>query len=85
MSRDYMLEDDQLSAFLVSQTDRVRAEDVAILERLEKDVDSFASTRIELSTKVDEGALKARRILRAAIKAETPISREARSVVPAMR
>lgn len=72
MSRDYMLDDDQLSAFLVSQTDRVRAEDVTILEHLEKEVDSYASTRIEISTKVDEGAIRARRILRKAIQAETP-------------
>lgn len=71
MTRDYMLDDDQLSAFLVWQTDRVREEDVRILEALEVEIDSHASTRKELSTKVDEGALKARRLLRKAIEAET--------------
>ena len=76
MSRDYMLDDEKLSAFLVSQTDRVRGEDVTILEQVEKEVDRYASTRIELSTKVDEGALRARRVLRKAIEAEVAVPRE---------
>ncbi len=76
MTRDYMLDDDALSAFLVWQTDRVRAEDVKILEAMEQQISAYASTRIEISTKVDEGALKARRILSKAIEAETATRNE---------
>ena len=70
VTRDYLIEDDRLSALLVDQIDRVRAEDVVALEAVELEADSHASTQIEISTKVDEGALRARRILRKMIDAD---------------
>ena len=42
----------------------MRQEDVDTLEAVEQIADLHASTRRETSTKVDEGALKVRRILR---------------------
>lgn len=70
VTRNYLLQDDQLSALLVNQIDRVRMEDVTTLEALELDVDEHASPGVEISTKVDEGALRARRTLRKLIEAE---------------
>lgn len=75
MTRDYMLEDDQLSSFLVWQTDRVRKEDVLVLESIEREIGKHGSTRSEISTKVDEGALKARRVLQKAISSD-PLAAE---------
>lgn len=64
VTRNYELDDDELSQFLCRQMDRVRQEDVESLEAVEMVADTYASTRSEISTKVDEGALKVRRVLR---------------------
>jgi len=64
VTRNFDLDDEDLTEFLRMQIDRVRIEDVESLEALEPIVDEHASTRREISTKVDEGALKVRRMLR---------------------
>jgi vanillate O-demethylase monooxygenase subunit len=69
VSRDYLLDDDELSSILVAQTDRVRREDVVWLEEIEK-VAADKNAKREISTKADEGALKVRRRLKALIDAE---------------
>lgn len=68
VTRNYHLEDEQLSSFLADQTDRVRAEDVTALEAVESALDETCTTRREISTKADEGAIKARSILRKLMK-----------------
>lgn len=73
VTRNYAIDDDKLSDFLRWQIDRVRSEDVESLEAVERVADSHASPKIEISTKVDEGALKARRIIRKLMTAESQI------------
>ena len=69
VSRDYLLDDEELSRVLVAQTDYVRREDVVCLEEIER-VAAGRSAKREISTKADEGALKVRRLLKALIDAE---------------
>ena len=64
VTRNYHLSDKGLSAFLARQTDMVRAEDVAALEAVEATLDETCTTRREISTRADEGAIKARGVLR---------------------
>lgn len=69
VSRDYRLDDEELSAILIAQTDLVRGEDVVWLEEIEK-LAAGKNAKREISTKADEGALKVRRRLKAMIDAE---------------
>ena len=68
-TRNFLLDDEDLSARLVSQTDRVRMEDVVALAAIEKIADRM-NAKHEISSKADEGALKVRRRLKAMIDAE---------------
>jgi phenylpropionate dioxygenase-like ring-hydroxylating dioxygenase large terminal subunit len=70
VTRNYALDDESLSDLLRSQIDCVRREDVDSLEAVESVADHHASSRREISTKVDEGALKVRRVLRKLVEAE---------------
>jgi nitrite reductase/ring-hydroxylating ferredoxin subunit len=69
VSRDFAFDDEDLSAQLVAQTDRVRKEDVVWIAEIEKYADKLDAKR-EISTKADEGALKVRRVLQSLIEAE---------------
>lgn len=69
VSRDFDLDDEDISAQLVAQTDRVRKEDAVWIAQIEKYADRL-DVRKEISTKADEGALKVRRVLQALIEAE---------------
>ena len=71
-TRNYCVEDDDLSHLLKHQTDTVRVEDIATLEAIERSLGSHASTRREISTKVDEGAVRARRTIMNLIESEHP-------------
>jgi phenylpropionate dioxygenase-like ring-hydroxylating dioxygenase large terminal subunit len=69
-TRNYCVEDDNLSNLLINQTDVVRMEDIEALEAVEQSLGSYASTRREISTKADEGAIMARRLLKNLIDGE---------------
>lgn len=71
VTRDFRLDDDQLSAMLVAQNDLVRSEDVTALEAIEKVADRYGDPAREISIKPDEGAIILRRRLRKMIEAET--------------
>ena len=73
VTRNYDIDDDELSRILINQTDSVRAEDVEFLEELEEAIDGDVSARREISTVVDAGAIEARRILKGLIRAEAAV------------
>jgi phenylpropionate dioxygenase-like ring-hydroxylating dioxygenase large terminal subunit len=74
VTRNYELDNDELSTIQMTQTDKVRAEDVICLEAIEQTIDGDESSRREISTKVDEGSIAARRILRNLIKSELEVA-----------
>jgi vanillate O-demethylase monooxygenase subunit len=76
VSRDYDLDNEDLSARLVAQTDRVRKEDVIWIDKIERVADQMSAKR-EISSKADEGALKVRRHLKSMIDAEMGAGRSA--------
>jgi hypothetical protein len=69
ISRNFRLADDESSSILVSIQDKARREDVVALDAIEHNLDQYASSRREISTKADEGALKIRQHLRQMIRA----------------
>lgn len=69
VTRNYNLIDESLDELLAWESDAVRIEDVHALEMIETSAPEL-STKIENSTKSDEGALKVRRILAKLIDAE---------------
>jgi vanillate O-demethylase monooxygenase subunit len=74
VTRNFRLEDDQLSTMLVAQNNVVRSEDVTALEAIEKVVDQYGDAGREISIKPDEGAIIIRRRLRKMIEAEAVLS-----------
>lgn len=70
VTRDFRLEDNELSEGVGAMGNRVRAEDVETLEAIEPLADRFGDTRRELSAQVDAGALRLRRRLAALLAEE---------------
>ncbi|WP_454806060.1 Rieske 2Fe-2S domain-containing protein [Paraburkholderia fungorum] len=73
ISRNFRLDDDELSAAMLAQMDRVIAEDVIVLEEIETHVDRHASTKTELSCQADAGAIRVRRKLAGQITEEDTV------------
>jgi vanillate O-demethylase monooxygenase subunit len=70
VTRNFAIDNDELSAMLVAQSDVVRGEDVTALEAIEKVADRYGDPAKEVSIKVDEGAIVMRRRMRRMIAAE---------------
>jgi vanillate O-demethylase monooxygenase subunit len=70
VTRDYEIDNMNLSEILRNQNDAVREEDIFFLESVEISIDGRPTTRREISTKVDEGAIKIRKYISNLIKSE---------------
>lgn len=73
VSRNFRLDDDELSVAMLAQMDRVIAEDVAVLGKIEQHVGRYGNAKTELSCQADAGALRVRRKLAAQIAGEALI------------
>lgn len=70
LTRNFRLDDDDLSMAMAAQNDAVRREDMVALEAIEKVVDRHGDASREISVKADEGALMIRRWMRKLIAEE---------------
>ncbi len=70
LTRNFRLDDDELSLAMAAQNDAVRREDIIALEAIEKIVDRHGDAKREISVKADEGALMIRRWMRKLIAEE---------------
>jgi phenylpropionate dioxygenase-like ring-hydroxylating dioxygenase large terminal subunit len=70
LTRNFRLDDDELSMALAAQNDAVRREDIIVLEAIEQVVDRYGDAKREISVKADDGALMVRRSMRKLIAQE---------------
>jgi vanillate O-demethylase monooxygenase subunit len=70
ISRNFSLENDELSAGMLAQSAAVVREDIESLGALEPYADEFGDPRKEWSMQADAGAIRVRRMLSAQIRAE---------------
>jgi vanillate O-demethylase monooxygenase subunit len=61
MTRDFALDNAELSAALTERNERVIAEDVAMLEAIEPHLDAYADSAAEINFPADAAAMRVRR------------------------